>query len=397
MSATLKPKNPSLLKKQSQEHEYSIPPSPVNLSVIKAEVAEILSHIKDIVFQTDEHLNYIYLNEGWTAMTGYHTEACKGKLFFQFVHTTDLAKCAEIIDVAVAQRESVDTELKLCHKSGETIVVQLFFKPLFSIDGGLTGIVGTMKDITERKREEEKLRAIHKALEKSDKEAQRLNLELETFMYKASHDLLGPLASIHGLLVLAKSQNKYNHSETNKYLELITQSANQLMITLENLLEITKIKQGKPQPSKVNFYEIIEEIITFLAANPEFSKVDFTSEINIEGSFVSDKNLVFNILFRLIENAFIYRRSNVSPIIGVSIIGNPTQITIRVSDNGQGMIKEVQEKIFDMFFKGSELNHGSGLGLYIVKNVLEKLNGTIQVESQERKGSTFTVVLPSLS
>ncbi len=397
MSATFKSTNSSFIKKQSEEYEHSTPPSPVNLSVIKSEVAEILSHIKDVVFQTDEQLNYTYLNEGWTAMTGYHAEACMEKLFFQFVHTTDLAKCAEIIDVAIAQRESVDTELKLCHKSGETIVIQLFFKPLFDVEGGLTGIVGTMKDITERKREEEKLKAIHEALEKSDKEAQRLNLELETFMYKASHDLLGPLASIHGLLVLAKAQNNHNHPETNKYLGLITQSANQLMITLENLLEITKIKQGKPQPSKVDFHEIIKEIVTFLASNPEFSKVAFSSEINIEGSFISDKNLVFNILYRLIENAFAYRRSNISPMIDVSIIGNPAQVTIRISDNGQGMIKEVQEKIFDMFFKGSELNHGSGLGLYIVKNVLEKLNGTIQVESQERKGSTFTVVLPSLS
>ncbi|SFF01819.1 PAS domain-containing sensor histidine kinase [Thermoflexibacter ruber] len=397
MSVTLKTKNPSLNQKKALDSERFIPTSAGNLSVIKAEVAEILSHIKDVVFQTDEHLNYTYLNEGWTTLTGYSIEASKEKLFFQFVHTTDLAKFAEIIDVAIAQRESVDTELKLLHKSGETIVVQLFFKPLFNIYGGLTGIVGTMKDITERKKEEAQLKAIYEALEKSDKEAQRLNLELETFMYKASHDLLGPLASIHGLLVLAKAQNKHNHPETNKYLGLITQSANQLMITLENLLEITKIKQGKPQPTKVDFQSILDEIVTFLSSNPEFSKVAFESEISIEGNFISDKNLIFNILFRLIENAFVYRRSNISPIIGVSIIGNPMQVTIRISDNGQGMVEEVQEKIFDMFFKGSELNHGSGLGLYIVKNVLEKLNGTIQVESQERKGSTFTVTIPSLS
>jgi PAS domain S-box-containing protein len=397
MSVTLKPKNPSLLKKQMQENEHHAPPNAVNLSVIKAEVEEILSHIKDVVFQTDEHLNYTYLNEGWLALTGYSIKASKGKLFFQFVHTTDLAKFAEVIDVAIAQRESVDTELKLLHKSGETVVVQLFFKPLFNIYGGLTGIVGTMKDITEKKKEETQLKTMYEALERSDKEAQRLNLELETFMYKASHDLLGPLASIHGLLVLAKAQNKHNHPETNKYLGLITQSANQLMITLENLLEITKIKQGKPQPAKVDFQGIIDEIVTFLSSNPEFSKVAFKSEISVEDNFISDKNLIFNILFRLIENAFVYRRSNISPIIDVSIIGNPTQVTIRISDNGQGMVEEVQEKIFDMFFKGSELNHGSGLGLYIVKNVLEKLHGTIQVESQERKGSTFTVTIPSLS
>ncbi|MCU0390886.1 MAG: PAS domain-containing sensor histidine kinase [Thermoflexibacter sp.] len=394
MSVTLKSKNSTLRNAQAQNTLHIVPPSAGNLAVIKTEVVEIFNHIKDVVFQTDENLNYIYLNDAWVALTGYHINETKQNLFFQFVHTTDLAKFAEVLDMAIVQKESIDTELKLLHKNGEAIIVQLFLKPLFNIHGSLVGIVGTMKDITERKRNEEKLQLMYQALQKSDKEAQRLNLELETFMYKASHDLLGPLASIHGLLVLAKAQQ--NQPETSKYLGLITQSANQLMITLENLLEITKIKQGKPQSSEVNFREIIDEIITFLSSNSDFTKINFEYIIDVEGIFYSDKNLIFSILLRLIENAFAYRRSNIVPFIYVSIIGNAQLITIKIEDNGQGMVGEVQEKIFDMFFKGSELNHGSGLGLYIVKNVLDKLNGTIQVESQERKGSTFTVVIPAM-
>lgn len=393
MSVTLKTKN-SFVQKESHQNQEPTPHGVGGLAVIKAEVNDILEHIKDVVFQTDTQLNLIYLNESWEALTGFSMSESIDSPLSLFVHATDLLTFHDKIEMSIAQRKAISIELKLQHKNEETIIGELFFKPLFNPYGALAGTVGTIKNITEQKKELETLQTLYAALQKSDKEAQRLNLELETFMYKASHDLLGPLASIHGLLVLAKSQK--NIPETTEYLGMMTQSANQLMVTLENLLEITKIKQGKTQVATVNFEEIVGEIIDGFARNPEFNKIEFESKVEVQYPFYSDKNLIYNILYRLIENAFAYRRTNIVPFIHVSIVGDLQKVTIRVDDNGQGMIEEVQEKIFDMFFKGSELNHGSGLGLYIVKNALDKLDGTIKVQSLERRGSAFTVVIPNM-
>ncbi len=388
MSVTLKPKNTS----QAHRSTQPTPQGAGGLSAIKAEVSDILEHIKDVVFQTDAHFNFTYLNESWELLTGFSYEESVEQLTY-FVHEEYITSFQHSLENQIAQRKALETEVRLLHKGGEEIFVELFLKPLFDEYSNLTGTVGTMRDITLRKKEEEQLQEAHDALQKSDKEAQRLNLELETFMYKSSHDLLGPLASIHGLLVLAKEQD--NHPETADYLRMITKSANQLMVTLENLLEVSKIKQGRPQIAQIDFHAIMHEVVTLLSQQQDFAQVEFDVQINAKPPFYSDKNLIFNILYRLVENAFAYRRTNITPYISVSIVGDTQQVKLKVKDNGQGMIDEVQEKIFDMFFKGSELNRGSGLGLYIVKNALEKLNGTIQVESRERSGSEFTVIIPS--
>jgi PAS domain S-box-containing protein len=390
MSVTLKPKNTS----QAHRSTQPTPQGTGRLSAIKAEVSDILGHIKDVVFQTDARFYFTYLNESWQILTGFAYEESIEQLSY-FIHHEYITNFQESLEIKIAQRKALETEVRLLHKSGEAIFVELFVKPLFDQYSNLTGTVGTMRDITLRKKEEEELKTAHEALQKSDKEAQRLNLELETFMYKSSHDLLGPLASIHGLLVLAKEQE--NHPETVDYLKMITKSANQLMITLENLLEVSKIKQGKPQISNIDFEAIMQEVLTLLGQNQDFAQIEFSAQINVKSSFYSDKNLIFNILYRLIENAFAYRRTNITPYIRVHIVGDAHEVKLKVIDNGQGMIDEVQEKIFDMFFKGSELNRGSGLGLYIVKNALEKLNGTIQVDSRERRGSEFTAIIPSIS
>ena len=392
---TLKPKKPFVRDTQAHKSTQPTPQSSLGFSVVKAEFGEIVEHIKDVVFQTDEHFNYSFLNESWSILTGFTLNETIGYLIFHFIHPLDLPAFVDTLNSGIAEQNSIETEIRLLHKNEDTIVVELFLKPIFNEYGNLIGTVGTMKNITLRKKEEEALRLVHEALKKSDKEAQRLNLELETFMYKSSHDLLGPLASIHGLLVLAKEQD--NHPETVSYLKMITQSANQLMVTLENLLEISKIKQGKPQITAVNFQEILQEITDLLTQRAEFDQVEFIKQIDLKSVFYSDKNLIFSILYRLLENAFAYRRTNIKSYVYVSIVGSDKGVRLQITDNGQGMIEEVKDKIFDMFFKGNEINHGSGLGLYIVKNALEKLNGTIEVTSQERKGSMFIVHIPTMT
>ena len=393
MSVTLKNKNNSVQDDLHPIHEPT-PHGARELAIIKSEVNDILEHIKDVVFQTNINFNFTYLNEAWYALTGFSVaESIEQPLGYFIVGETHDNFYAEF-ERAIVQRKAISLEVQLVNNYQEEIIGELFIKPIYNRYGALIGTLGTIKDITTQKKELETLQTLYHALQKSDKEAQKLNLELETFMYKASHDLLGPLASIHGLLVLAKSQK--NSKETNEYLGMMTQSANQLMVTLENLLEITKIKQGKPQIASVNFEEIVGEIIDYFSRNPDFNKIEFESKIDAKYPFYSDRNLLYNILFRLVENAFNYRRTNIIPFIHISIVGDLQKVIIRVDDNGQGIIEEVQEKIFDMFFKGTELNHGSGLGLYIVKNALDKLNGTIKVQSLERRGSAFTVVVPNI-
>ena len=111
---------------------------------------------------------------------------------------------------------------------------------------------------------------------------------------------------------------------------------------------------------------------------------------------ITDKNRLNIILNNLISNAITYQDpSKNDPLVNIKVDMSDTETNIIVKDNGIGISKELQEKIFDMFFRGSENSDGSGLGLYIVKESVEKLNGTINVRSVPGKGSEFRVLIPN--
>lgn len=244
-------------------------------------------------------------------------------------------------------------------------------------NGFLVRTWGVQTDITERKR--------------TEKELQESNQELDTFFYKASHDLKGPLASVMGIVNLARLEN--NDPLNEKYFSMIEASVQRLDRTLLDLIEIARTRKGASKLSVINVNGLVDEILNSLKHLPHYDRVNFEIKIDRGIEIMADKVLVLSVFQNLIHNAINYCNHN-SPWIRISVKETDTGLILEVSDNGKGIPELVKNRMFEMFYRGHPDSSGSGLGLFIVKNALEKMKGTIRFESEPGKGTTFYVTIP---
>lgn len=228
---------------------------------------------------------------------------------------------------------------------------------------------------------------------KSDAELEAINKELNTFIYKAAHDLRGPLCSIMGLINVAGFQK--DATVLPDYLNKISESTHKLDSILLSLMEIMSIKNITPVIKEVDFKLLIANILERLKTSDGFSNIEFKIDVKNDGGFFSDENILNAVLYNIIENAIKFsNRGNVRSYVQICVKQIETGIQIQVEDNGIGMGKDVQEKIFEMYYKGSQSSKTTGLGLYVALNGARKLGGTIEVASTPGTGSVFTILVP---
>jgi len=239
-----------------------------------------------------------------------------------------------------------------------------------------------------------KTRKIEAEKRKANIELEATHKELNTFIYKAAHDLRGPLCSIMGLTNVAELEGERDNLL--EYLHKISESTHKLDTVLLALINVMSIKDAVPVSKEINFDTLINKIIARLKYTDGYNDVKFNITIDSKKIFYSDEFILNAIIFNIIENAVIFRNtSQHNAFINVTITNLEDCLLIQVQDNGIGMDKEIHEHIFDMYFRGNLYSSGPGLGLYIVKNGVKKLGGNISVKSEIRKGSVFSVSLPS--
>ncbi|MEO6302725.1 MAG: HAMP domain-containing sensor histidine kinase [Bacteroidia bacterium] len=222
------------------------------------------------------------------------------------------------------------------------------------------------------------------------------NKELNTFIYKAAHDLRGPLCSIMGLTRIAGMEKEKNNLPD--YIQKISDSTEKLDAVLLSLIDVMSIKDSKPMIRQIDFKNMIDAILLRFTFLDGYNELAFKIKIESKRKYFSDEHILNSILQNTIENAIKYRNvSKVNSYVAITISNINDFVKIEVEDNGVGMENEVQEQIFEMYFRGNQGSKGSGLGLYIVQNGVRKLGGTIEVESEITKGSKFTILLPAPS
>jgi signal transduction histidine kinase len=239
-----------------------------------------------------------------------------------------------------------------------------------------------------------KTRQIEAEKRKANIELEATHKELNTFIYKAAHDLRGPLCSIMGLANVAELEGEKENLP--QYIHKISESTHKLDTVLISLINVMSIKDSKPILKEIKFETLLNKILTRLTYTVGFNEVAFNHTIETKRSFFSDEFILNTILYNIIENSIIYRNTNDrSAFVNVTITNLDGSTLLQIQDNGIGMESEVQEQIFDMYFRGNIYSTGPGLGLYIVKNGVKKLGGTIAVKSEPGKGSLFTINLPA--
>jgi len=227
---------------------------------------------------------------------------------------------------------------------------------------------------------------------KRTKELKSLNTELNTYIYRSSHDLRNPLTSIKSLISLLK---KEEHGEIGvKYLELIEDCTEQMDEILLNLSRAVDYKRVDLKVEQVSFSKLKEEI------EEQYSEVlkGLTLDWNIreKAPFFSDPSLIKVILNKTISNSLQYRLGSSGDFCKVSITTDSQGAHVSIEDNGQGISEKVKDRVFDMFEKGTHKSKGAGLGLYLVKIACEKIRAKISLESKENQGAKLDFRLPNL-
>lgn len=237
---------------------------------------------------------------------------------------------------------------------------------------------------------------INKNLRSSNHQLIKVNHELDSFVYKASHDLRAPLTSLLGLIEIAKLEKDDNQIE--HYLDLCKKTVHKLDSFIVDILNVSKNERQSIQIEKIDFDIIIAE--SFLQNMHLESANHIKYSINIEGKdeFFSDSRRIIVIFNNLIANAITYSDlTKLNAILNIHIVINNKNARITFIDNGIGIMAEDLEKIFDMFYRASSTGSGSGLGLYIVKETVAKLKGNVQITSNEGCWTHVLIVLPNLS
>ncbi len=238
------------------------------------------------------------------------------------------------------------------------------------------------------------LKKKNEELAKINTDLVRANEELNRFVYSASHDLKAPLASIMGIVQVARMEGE--EQEAAHYLALIERSVKQLETFIQNIIDYYKNIRYQEKLVEINFARLIQETIDSFQFYQNVSEIDFDISIQQSTLFVNDDfrmRVVFN---NLVSNAIKYqRKQEPHKKVSIHIKGADGMTVIHIRDNGIGIAAEYIDDIYKMFFRATETGAGSGMGLYIVKEAIDKMHGQISVASKEGEGTAFTVVLPN--
>jgi len=245
----------------------------------------------------------------------------------------------------------------------------------------------TILDISDRIQYEESLKS------KNDQLA-KVNSQMEKFLYSTSHDLRSPLTSILGLINLLRFEiSDKNHLE---YISKIEESTQRLDKIIRDVVSFSKTTYLRVQSEKIDFESQAWKVINNYRQYLNDKRIHFDVEVTEKHPYYSDHERLEIILGCLIQNAIYFTDVNkLRPFVRINICTNAEEALIEIIDNGIGIARQHLDQIFNMFYKASLQSTGAGLGLYIVKEGVEQLRGTIQVESEIGFGSVFKLRLPN--
>jgi len=220
----------------------------------------------------------------------------------------------------------------------------------------------------------------------------KTNHELDSFIYSTSHDLRAPVASVLGLLTVARNEVRDNRAA--EYMRLMEDRVRKLDRVISDILNLSKAKKTELKYEIVDFNALLADSISDVKVLAEGKRIDIRYMESSSNRFLGDYSLTKMVLGNLLSNAVKYHSPNkADPYIQVDFEKTMGKVSFVVADNGEGIDKEHHGKIFDMFYRASENSQGTGLGLYIVKETLARIGGSVELESKKGKGTTFKIIL----
>jgi len=295
---------------------------------------------------------------------------------------------------------------------GDVLYLKTDKVPLINDNNETIGVLAISQDITQQKSlqdklatTQEKLRRLNNELEErakartkelmeSNEELKRINTDLDNFIYIASHDLKSPIDNIDGfILFLKESLKDRTTTDEEKVFERIGASVNRFRKTIAELHKITKVQRNlEDNIEEVDLNEIIEDIKTEIFFTIQNARARIITSFDVPIINYGKKNIM-SILYNLITNAIKFRSPERKPVVKISTKKEEQGIVLSVEDNGLGLAPDEKDKLFIMFKRLHDHVEGTGVGLYIVKRIVENNGGKIEVESEKGKSTMFKILI----
>lgn len=243
---------------------------------------------------------------------------------------------------------------------------------------------------------EEKVKERTKKLQKAYRDLLNLNYELDSFIYRAAHDIRGPITTIMGLCNIALLEKDFGKCQ--EYLMILDKYSKSTQATLNRILGVNDLKNNPLHRTAFDLQDLTESVSALLIANPDRIKVNIQYQLPLNTEIYTDYNLLQTTIQNLIDNSIRFRTTNKNekPFCKTIIEKAEDELVITILDNGDGIDEKIKDKVFDMFFRGSEYASGSGLGLYIAKIATKRLGGDVKLISSRVGETIFEITLPIL-
>lgn len=236
-----------------------------------------------------------------------------------------------------------------------------------------------------------------RTLRKQNQELVKINKELDNFVYSVSHNLRAPLMSVLGLINLVQLEYKNGDGGIGDYFQMMQHSIHKLDETLKEILDYSRNARSPLTLAEVDVKKMVEETFDRLGYMERSGYISKSIEVSGHAPFYTDTYRLSVIINNVVSNAIKYRDVHKDRhILNVKIEITESGLLLAFSDNGIGISQEYLPRIFEMFFRATERSEGAGLGLYIVRETVDKLHGSVTVHSELGKGSDFKITLPNL-
>lgn len=357
------------------------------------EVNTLLDSLPGLAFLKDKNHRYLIVNQKFCNAMGFTKEEMIGKTDFDLLPHTSAAKYITEDMEVLKSGKIIYTLEEQSLVDGKLITISTRKVPVKDNTGNVIGLIGLGVDVTERKEAEE-------AFKKYTNELEELNAEKDKFFSIISHDLRSPFQGLLGLTnAIVEEYENLSAEELKLFVNNIYNSSKNLFNLIENLLQWSRIQRGKIEYNLTNIelYEAVLYVLNLLSRNIASKNIHIINETVPEVFVYSDSNILHSTLQNLISNAIKF--TGYGGEIRISSKVNGEFIAVTVSDNGVGIREEDLVKLFRIDTQHSTLGtakeSGTGLGLIICKELIEKQGGTIKVESKWGKGSSFTFTVLS--
>jgi PAS domain S-box-containing protein len=366
----------------------------------------IAENVDDVIWILDPiKMKFNYVSHSVKKLRGYTSEEVCKQSMEEVITPESYKKLSEILPKRIKSfykgeldiNSSEITEIYQPTKSGEVVATEVITKFILDKNTNLIQILGVSRNITERKKIEDKIKELNQNLEEKVKERTQLleqaNKDLEAFAYSVSHDLRAPLRHIDGFTNLLKAKLPMHNEESDKYIKKITSSSKKMSLMIDELLKFSRLGRKTLDKSNISLNTIINQVIEQYKPDYYNRKINF--EIEKLPEVLGDHILLQSVFQNIISNAIKFTSKKEEAFIKIGLIKKDNKKIIYIKDNGAGFDMAYSGKLFGVFQRLHSENDfsGTGIGLANVKQIITKHGWTIHAEAEIDKGATFFITL----